>query len=110
MGNDREKALLAANSLISFDDNVISSMEYLNSSWEDLGFERLDELHSFFVNAFDYLEFLPIRNEHLYSEKFLAELRKKEQWFRDNHKEKTQEIGLKIVKKLNELPEDLKNS
>jgi hypothetical protein len=99
--------LLAANCLISFDENVISSMEKLSSSWEDLGFEQLDELHSFFVYAFDYLEFLPIRDERLHSEKFLAELRKKEQWFWDNHKE---EIGLKIVRKLNEAPKALKLS
>jgi hypothetical protein len=42
-----------------------------------MGFERLDEIHSFFVNAFDYLEFLPIRDERLYNKKFLLGLRKK---------------------------------
>jgi hypothetical protein len=98
-----EKALIATNSLIDFDKNVISSMKYLSSSWESLGFERLDEVHSFFSYILDYLEFLPIREESLYSEKFLKELRKKEEWFRNNYKEETREIGRKILKKLNEI-------
>jgi len=100
MNNLLDKAFTTANSLIKFDKDVVNSMKFLSSSWEELGFQRLDDIHSFFADIFDDLEFLPIKDESLYSEKFLKELREKEQWLKENYKEEIQEIGRRLEEKL----------
>lgn len=95
-----KKAVKSAQSLSDFDEKVIESISILKWSWVELGFDENDPDEGFFSYILEWLEFLPIKDESLYGEGFLKELKQKEQKFKEEYKDRVQVIGRRLLEKL----------